>query len=114
MKLGLVIEEYQSLQTHLNLRSDLTGSLAKTLRTMSCGRSFFPCRRIKGCEQGSIVWDIFFQLMRDFRFGRKESKDKKSNKVKARICWVWVRVRVRVRLGLIDVFFTRIFGPLEH
>ena len=46
MKLGVAIEEYQVLETHLNLRTDLTGSLAKMLSTMSCGRWFLFCRRI--------------------------------------------------------------------
>ena len=44
MKLGVAIEEYQFLETHLNLRTDMTGSLAKMLSTMSCGR-WFPCLR---------------------------------------------------------------------
>ena len=39
MKLGLAMEEYQGLQTHLNLRRDLTGSLAKMSNTTSSGRS---------------------------------------------------------------------------
>ena len=38
MKLGLEIEEFLGLQTHLNLRADLIGSLAKMLSTMSSGR----------------------------------------------------------------------------
>ena len=59
MKLGLVIEESQGLQTHLNLRTDLTGSLVKMFSTTSCGRWFFLCRRLRGCGRGSLVWDIF-------------------------------------------------------
>ena len=59
MKLGLVIEESQGLQTHLNLRTDLTGSLVKIFSTTSCGRWFFLCRRLRGCGRGSLVRDIF-------------------------------------------------------
>ena len=59
MKLGLVIEESQGLQTHLNLRTDLTGSLVKMFSSTSCGRWFFLCRRLRGCGRGSLVWDIF-------------------------------------------------------
>ena len=79
MKLGLVIEESQSLQTHLNLRSDLTGSLAKTLRTTSFGRWFFPCRRIKGCGPCSIVWDIFSADERFQFLGVKTKRSKGTN-----------------------------------
>ena len=46
MKLGVVIEESQVLETHLNLRTDLTGRFAKMLSTMSCGRCYFFCRKI--------------------------------------------------------------------
>ena len=55
MKLGVVIEESQVLQTHLNLMSDLAGSLVRMLSTMSCGRSLFLRRRIGA----SLVCDIF-------------------------------------------------------
>ena len=37
IKLVLVMDEYQDLQTHLNLISDLTGNLSKMLCTMSSG-----------------------------------------------------------------------------
>ena len=54
MKLGLAMEEYQGLQTHLNLRSDFTGSLAKMSNTISSGRSsFILLRRI-----APPSWDI--------------------------------------------------------
>ena len=39
---------------HLNLKSDLTGSLVKMLSIMSCGTKFF-CWRIGGF----LVWNIF-------------------------------------------------------
>jgi hypothetical protein len=56
MKFGLVIEESQDLQRHLNLMTDLTGRLARILNTISSGRwLFFLHRRIAGCEFGSIV-----------------------------------------------------------
>ena len=60
MKLELVIEESQSLEMHLNLIRDLTGSVAKMFSTTSCGRWFFLCRRIKGWGPGSIFrqWEI--------------------------------------------------------
>ena len=81
MKLGLVIEESQSLQTHLNLSSDLTGSLAKMLSTTSCGRWFFRCRRIKGCGPCSIVWDIFSADERFQFLGVKTKKSKGTNQL---------------------------------
>ena len=56
-KLGLVIEEFLGLQTNLNLRTDLIGSLAKMLSTMSSGRWLFLCRRIGG----SLAWDILLK-----------------------------------------------------
>ena len=59
MKLGVVIEESQVLQTHLNLRSDLTGSLDKMFSTMSSGRWFFHSRRIRDCGRESLVWSMF-------------------------------------------------------
>ena len=106
MILGLVIEESQSLQTHLNLRSDLTGSLAKMFSTTSCGRWFFPCRRIKGYGPGSIGWDIFSADERfQFQAYRLKRVKIKRNKGMARICWIWVWVR----LGLIDVFYHQHF-----
>lgn len=54
MKFGLVMEEFQDLRTHLNLRTDLTGRFARIFSTKSCGRWF---RRISG----SIIEDIFQQ-----------------------------------------------------
>ena len=54
MKLGLAMEEYQGLQTHLNLRSDFTGSLAKMSDTISSGRSSFVLRR----RIAPRSWDI--------------------------------------------------------
>ena len=51
-----MIEEFQGLQTHLNLMTDLTGSLVRMLSTMSSGMSFFLRRRRIG---GSVVCDIF-------------------------------------------------------
>ena len=50
-----MIEEFQGLQTHLNLMTDLAGSLVRMLSTMSSGRSFFLRRRIGG----SVACDIF-------------------------------------------------------
>jgi hypothetical protein len=40
IKLGLEMEKYQDLQTHLNRISDFTGNRVRMLRTTSCGRSF--------------------------------------------------------------------------
>ena len=60
MKLGLAMEEYQGLQTHLNLRSDFTGSLAKMSNTVSSGRSSFVLRR----RIAPRSWDII-QRKRD-------------------------------------------------
>ena len=57
MKLGLAMEEYQGLQTHLNLRSDFTGSLAKMSNTISSGRSSFILRR----RIAPPSWDIIQQ-----------------------------------------------------
>ena len=60
MKLGLAMEEYQGLQTHLNLRRDFTGSFAKISNTISSGRSsscFVLRRRI--APPSSFIWDIF-------------------------------------------------------
>ena len=54
-----MIEESQGLQTHLNLMTDLAGSLVRILSTMSCGRSFFLRRRIGA----SLVCDIFQQVL---------------------------------------------------
>ena len=54
MKSGVVIEESHVFETHLNLRTDLTGRFAKMLSTMSCGRWSFFCRRIRRRE-GSLV-----------------------------------------------------------
>ena len=62
MKLGVVIEESQVLETHLNLRTDLTGRFAKMLSTMSCGRCSFFCRKILRGWGGSLVWDILFRI----------------------------------------------------
>ena len=59
MKLGLAMEEYQGLQTHLNLMSDFTGSLAKMSNTVSSGRSSFVLRR----RIAPRSWDII-QLKR--------------------------------------------------
>ena len=52
MKLGLVMEEFQDLRTHLNLWTDLTGRFARLFSTKSCGRWFL---RIGG----SLIEDIF-------------------------------------------------------
>ena len=60
MKLGLVIEESQDLQTHLNLISGLTGSLARMLGAMSIGTSVFLRRRNGGSERFSPVSRISF------------------------------------------------------
>ena len=38
MNFGVVIEQSQDLQTHLNLMTDLGGNLVRILRTMSSGR----------------------------------------------------------------------------
>ena len=38
MKMGLAIEEYQDLETHLNLSKDLTGTRVRMSETMSSGR----------------------------------------------------------------------------
>ena len=38
MNFGVVIEESQALQTHLNLMTDLGGNLVRMLSTMSSGR----------------------------------------------------------------------------
>ena len=45
MKVGVVIEESQVLEIHLNLRTDLTGRFVKMLSRMSYGRWSFFCRR---------------------------------------------------------------------
>ena len=58
MKLGLVMEEFQDLRTHLNLNTDLTGRFARIFSTKSCGRWF---RRISG----SIIEDIFQRKERE-------------------------------------------------
>ena len=58
MKLGLVMEEFQDLRTHLNLNTDLTGRFAGIFSTKSCGRWF---RRISG----SIIEDIFQRKERE-------------------------------------------------
>ena len=52
MKLGLLMEEFQDLRTHLNLNTDLTGRFARIFSTKSCGRWFL---RIGG----SLIEDIF-------------------------------------------------------
>ena len=52
MKLGLVMEEFQDLRMHLNLRTDFTGRFARIYSTKSCGRWFW---RIGG----SLIEDIF-------------------------------------------------------
>jgi hypothetical protein len=62
MKLGQVIEEYQDLQTHLNLITDLTGSLVKMLSTMSYGTWLFLRRSNGGgCCPASLIWDMFLR-----------------------------------------------------
>ena len=40
IKLGLEMEKYQDLQTHLNRITDFTGNRVRMLRTTSCERSF--------------------------------------------------------------------------
>ena len=60
MKLGLVIEESQDLQTHLNLITGLTGSLARMLSAMSIGTLVFLRRRNGGSERCSTVSCISF------------------------------------------------------
>ena len=72
MKLGLVIEESQDLQTHLNLISGLTGSLVRMLSAMSIGTSVFLRRRNGGSERCSPVSCISFngrEGKREFRAG---------------------------------------------
>lgn len=51
--------ESQDLQTHLNLTSGFTGSVAKMFSKMSFERWFFRRWRICGCG----VWDIFGTAM---------------------------------------------------
>ena len=58
MKLGLVMEEFQDLRTHLNLRTDFTGRFARIYSTKSCGRWFW---RIGG----SLIEDIFQRKERE-------------------------------------------------
>ena len=67
MKLGLAMEEYQGLQTHLNLRRDFTGSFDKMSNTISSGRSsscFVLRRRI---APPPFIWDIFQRKKRHRR-----------------------------------------------
>ena len=50
-----MVEEFQDLQTRLNLKTDFTGSFARMLSTMSCGRWLFLRQRIGGCGQGCLI-----------------------------------------------------------
>ena len=59
MKLGLAMEEYQGLQTHLNLRRDFTGNLAKISNTISSGRSSRFVLRRRVAPRSFFLWDIF-------------------------------------------------------
>ena len=70
-----MIEESQVLQTHLNLMTDLAGSLDRMLSTISCGRSFFLRRRI--C--GSLVCYIFQR-----KIGQRDT----AMRSETRDCWV--------------------------
>ena len=69
MNLGLAMEEYQGLQTHLNLRRDFTGSFAKMSNTISSGRSSscFVLRRRIAPRPPSFLWDIFQRKKRERR-----------------------------------------------
>ena len=67
MKLGLVMEEFQDLWTHLNLRTDLTGRFARLISTKSCGRWFL---RIGG----SLIEDIFQRKDRERERDRANSR----------------------------------------
>ena len=58
MFLGLVIEESQDLQTHLNLTSDLSCSLAKMLRALS---------------EDQRLWTRFASLRQFFRAEERNS-----------------------------------------
>ena len=64
MILGLVIEESQDLQTHLNLTSDLSCSLAKMVRALSEDQRLWT--------RFSLVWDNFFGGREKFCSRRKE------------------------------------------
>ena len=61
MFLGLVIEESQDLQTHLNLTSDLSCSLAKMVHALSEDQRFCVCGYVLLCSGLGIVGNRWFK-----------------------------------------------------
>ena len=74
MFLGLVIEESQDLQTHLNLTSDLSCSLAKMVHALS---------------EDQRLWTRFACLGQFFRRKREIQFWALREKVKTLICGAW-------------------------